>query len=73
MGRTKAESRYAEIENELLAVVHGLEHFHQYTYGRHVTIQSTHKPSQEGGERRCMRRQNGYNASYYDCGDMTLI
>ena len=38
-----AETRYAQIE-ELLAVVFGLEKFHQYTYGRPVTVQSDHKP-----------------------------
>ena len=39
-----AETRYAQIEKELLAVVFGLEKFHQYTYGRPVTVQSDHKP-----------------------------
>ncbi|XP_041460922.1 uncharacterized protein K02A2.6-like [Lytechinus variegatus] len=41
---TEAESRYAQIEKELLAVTFGLERFHQYTYGRKVTVQSDHKP-----------------------------
>jgi hypothetical protein len=41
---TDAETRYAQIEKELLAVVWGLEKFQQYTYGRHTTIQSDHKP-----------------------------
>lgn len=27
-----------------MAVVYGLEKFHQYTYGRTVTVQSDHKP-----------------------------
>ena len=36
--------RYAQIEKGLLAVVFGLEKFHQYTYGRSVTVQSDHKP-----------------------------
>ena len=39
-----AETRYAQIEKELLSVVFGLEKFHQYTYGRKVTIQTDHKP-----------------------------
>ena len=38
------ETRYAQIEKELLAVVWGLERFHQYTYGRPVLVQSDHKP-----------------------------
>ena len=39
-----AETRYAQIERELLAVVFGLEKFHQYTYTRPLTVQSDHKP-----------------------------
>ena len=40
---TDVESRYAQIEKELLAVVFGLERFHLYTYGRPVNVQSDHK------------------------------
>jgi hypothetical protein len=29
---THAEKQYAKIEKELLAIVYGTEHFHQYTY-----------------------------------------
>lgn len=43
-GLSDAETRYALIVKELLAVVFGLEKFHQYTYGRPITIQSHHKP-----------------------------
>ena len=39
-----AETRYAQIEKELLAVVFGLEKFHLHTYGRQVKVQSDHKP-----------------------------
>jgi len=38
------ESRYSNIEREMLAVVFGLERFHYYAYGRHVTIETDHKP-----------------------------
>ena len=38
------ETRYGQIERELLAVVFGLETFHQYTYGQNVIVQSDHKP-----------------------------
>ena len=41
---TDTETRYAQIEKELLAVVWSLERFHMYTYGRKVTVQSDHKP-----------------------------
>ncbi|XP_060070555.1 uncharacterized protein K02A2.6-like [Ylistrum balloti] len=41
---TDVETRYAQIEKELLAVVFGLEKFHHYVYGRFVLVQSDHKP-----------------------------
>ena len=41
---TDAETRYAQIEKELISVVFGREKFHQYTYGRKVTVQTNHKP-----------------------------
>ncbi len=41
---TDTETRYAQIEKELLAVVYGMEKFHQFTYGRPVDVQSDHKP-----------------------------
>ena len=41
---TCAETRYAQIEKELLAVVFALEKFHQYIYGTNVEIESDHKP-----------------------------
>ena len=28
----------------MLAIVHGLEKFHYYAYGRHVTVETDHKP-----------------------------
>jgi hypothetical protein len=41
---TDAETRYAQIEKELLAALYGLEKYHMYTYGRSVSILSDHKP-----------------------------
>ena len=41
---TDAETRYAQIEKELLAVLFGMERFHQYTYGREVTVECDHLP-----------------------------
>ena len=35
---TQAEQRYSQIEKELLAQVFGLEHNHQYVYGRKVVL-----------------------------------
>ena len=39
-----AESRYANIGLELLAVVYGCERFHNYLFGRPFTVESDHKP-----------------------------
>ncbi|KAJ8356687.1 hypothetical protein SKAU_G00194810 [Synaphobranchus kaupii] len=41
---TPTERGYAQIEKECLAIVYGMQKFHQYTYGRQVTVQSDHKP-----------------------------
>ena len=41
---TETKQRYAQIEKEMLAIVFSLEKVNQYTYGRHVKIQSDHKP-----------------------------
>ena len=39
-----AETRYAQIEKELLAVVFAFHKFHQYVYGKEVQVESDHKP-----------------------------
>ena len=41
---TETESRYANIERELLAVVYGCERFHTYLFGRSFLAESDHKP-----------------------------
>ena len=38
------ESRYANIERELLAVVFGCERFHTYVYGKEFQMESDQKP-----------------------------
>ena len=40
---TDVESRYANIERELLAVVYGCEKFHAYLYGRSFTVHADHQ------------------------------
>ena len=39
-----AETRYAQIEKELLAAVFACRKFHDFIYGRRVTIETDHKP-----------------------------
>ena len=41
---TDPETRYAQIEKELLAVVFAFTRFHQYVYGKEVKVESDHKP-----------------------------
>jgi hypothetical protein len=41
---TETETRYSNIEREMLAVLPGLEKFHYYVYGRPVVIHTDHKP-----------------------------
>ena len=40
----EAQQRYAQTEKELLAIVFGCKRFHQYLYGKPVTIETEHKP-----------------------------
>ena len=41
---TDTETRYAQIEKELLAIVFAMERFDQYTRGRLTVVHSDHKP-----------------------------
>lgn len=41
---TSAESRYAQIEKELLASTYACERFHQYVYGQAFEVETDHKP-----------------------------
>jgi hypothetical protein len=44
---TPAESRYANIERELLAVIYGCEKFHTYLYGRQFVVESDYRPLEQ--------------------------
>ena len=39
-----AETRYAQIEKEMLAIAFACEHFHQYIFGQSVEVETDHKP-----------------------------
>ena len=43
---TASQQNYAQIEKEALAVVYGCHKFHHFIYGRHVVVESDHKPLQ---------------------------
>ena len=51
---TDTETRYANIERELLAIVFGCEKFHKYLYGRSFVVESDHKPL----EMICLKKSN---------------
>ena len=41
---TNAERNYSNLEGEALALVFDVKKFHQYTYGRHFSLVTDHKP-----------------------------
>ena len=41
---SEAETKYAQIEKELLSVLLALERFNVYTYGVKVLVENDHKP-----------------------------
>ena len=41
---TKVESRYAQIEKEMLAIVFSVEKFNDCTFGRRTIVYTDHKP-----------------------------
>ena len=41
---TSTETKYAQIEKEMLAIVFGMRRFHTYTFGRQTIVLSDHKP-----------------------------
>ena len=41
---TNTQCLYAQVEKEMLAIQFGLTRFHQYVYGRKVTVESDHQP-----------------------------
>lgn len=41
---TPTEVNYAQIEKEMYAILFGAKKFYQYVYGRHVIVQTDHKP-----------------------------
>lgn len=46
---SETQLRYAQIENELLAVLYGCEPFREYLYGKCVHMGSDHKPPEAEG------------------------
>ena len=43
---TPTQQRYAQIEKKTLAIVYGVQKFHQYIYGRTTDVETDYKPLQ---------------------------
>ena len=41
---TDVKTRYANTQRDCLSVCFGLEKFHTYVYGKHITVENDHKP-----------------------------
>lgn len=41
---TETQTKYAQIEKELLAICFGVDKFHQYCYGKRFIVETDHKP-----------------------------
>ncbi|CAH2097604.1 unnamed protein product [Euphydryas editha] len=41
---SKSEQNYPQIEKEALAILFGCKKFHEYVYGKELTVESDHKP-----------------------------
>ena len=52
---TPAETRYANIERELFAVVYGCEKFHSYLYGRSFVVRTDHCPLEQVHKKNMMQ------------------
>ena len=52
---TPAETRYANIERELLAAVYGCEKFHSYLYGRSFVVRTDRRPIEQVHKKNLMQ------------------
>ena len=57
-----AEWRYSSMELEALGILHGLEKFHHYCFGREVLIIKDHKPLLSIFKKRCSHIVTAYTA-----------
>ena len=62
---TSTERNYAQIEKELLSIVHGYTRFDQYVYGRPITVQTDHKPLESIFKKSLLSAPKGFKECYY--------
>lgn len=41
---TRSKKNYSQIEKEALSIIFGMKKFHQFPYGRKITLITDHKP-----------------------------
>lgn len=61
---TETEQRYSNIERELLDIVFVLEKFHHYMFGRHVLIETDHKPLESISQKNESTRRSTASRTY---------
>ena len=61
---TGAECRYSNIEHEALGILHGLEKFHHYCFGREVLIITEHTPLVSMFKKMWPHCHNAYSTYY---------
>ena len=69
---TDAESRYVNIERELLGVVAGVEKFHTFCYGKSTHILSDHKPLSSIVKKDLVNAPSDSSNYYYDYRNIML-
>jgi len=62
---TDPETRYAQIEKELPAVVFTFTRFHQYVYGKEVKVESDHKPPESITKSHYQQHHLAYSKCFY--------
>ena len=67
---TETESRYANIEREMLGIVFGLERFHQYVYGRQFEVHTNHKPLESTYNKQLFTARPGWRVCMETSKDM---
>ena len=68
---SNTETRYANMERELLAVVYRYERFHTYLFGRSFVAESNHKSLESIQLKHLITAPPSFNGCCYGCSHMT--
>ena len=64
---TDIKTCYANIKREYLSVCFGLEKFHTYLYGRHVTVENNHTLLEMNQHKPIQATHPDFRACFYAC------